>query len=143
AGRAIRGDALRALNGIVAQAKTRILARVREFELGTDRDRNPRPTSVTNIVHARDIVGGIQQAGGDAVQANSVNLSAESIGVALEHLKLRVLAAVPSVAAEIEPDAVSVRGQLSKSEPNSVIVQEAGRSIRTVIEGAAGGVIGN
>lgn len=140
-GRGIRGSALNAINGLVGQTKTRMLTRIREFELGADRAK-PGAPSIVNIVHANNIIGGVVQAGGDAMQANTVQLSAEAIGASLNHLLELVAATAPDLKAQIEPDAATIRAQLTKAEPSSTIVQEAGRTIRAVVEGAAGGAVG-
>lgn len=47
------------------------------------------------------------------------------------------------LAAKIEPDAITIKSQLAKVEPNPTILREAGKSIRTTLEGAVGGMIGN
>ena len=131
------------MEGLVSQAKRRLESKVREFELGADRDRNPRVASVTNIVHATNIIGGVQQAGGAAIQANTVSLSAETIAASLDHLIALVTATAPEIIPDIEPDAATIRAQLSKDAPNTTIVQESGRTIRSVLEGAVGGALGN
>ena len=141
--RGIRGGTLDAINGIAAQAKTRILARVRQLELGADRPKSAAPSTLVQIVHAENIIGGVVQAGGNASQANTVQLSAETIGASLDHLLTLVATAAPELRAEIEHDAATIQSQLKKPEPNPTIVQEAGRSIRTVLEGAVGGVLAN
>lgn len=133
-------DAMAQTEANLEALKARTGARLRAFELGVAK--RAQPTTV-NIVHARDILGGVQQAGGDAVQKNTVNLSAEAIGAALDHLLGQVKATSEEVAAEIEPDALTIRSQLTKGAPNGTIVQEAGRSIRTIIEGGVGGALGN
>ena len=135
--------ALREMEALVRQAKARLELRLKEFELGADRDRNPRPVSVTNIVHATNIIGGVQQAGGAAIQANTVSLSAEVIGASLDHLLAHLVDAPQELLTELEPDAATIRSQLAKADPNPTIVQESGRTIRNVIEAAVGGALGN
>ncbi len=139
--RGIRDGTLDAINGIVSQTKTRVLARVRQFELGADRSKSAAPSALVQIVHAQNIIGGVVQAGGNATQSNTVQLSAETIGASLDHLLTLVAAAAPELRAEIEHDAATIQSQLKKPQPNPTIVQEAGRSIRTVLEGAVGGVL--
>lgn len=135
--------AVREMEALVSQAATKLQARLREFELGADRRRDPPAASVINIVHARDVVGGIQQGGAGSVQASSVSLSAEAIGASLDHLASHLVNAPAEILAEIEPETATIRSQLAKAAPNSTIVQESGRTIRSVLEGAAGGALGN
>lgn len=139
--RGIREGTLDAINGIVSQTKTRVLARVRQFELGADRPLSVAPSALVQIVHAHNIIGGVMQAGGEATQVNTVQLSAETIGASLDHLLILLAETAPELRAEIEHDAATIQSQLKKTDPNPTIVQEAGRSIRTVLEGAAGGVL--
>jgi len=136
-------SALKAMEGLVSQARQRLEAKLREFELGADTNRNARVASVTNIVHATNIIGGVQQAGGSAIQANTVSLSAEAIAASLDHLFAHLTDAPHELLAELEPEAATIRSQLVKPTPNATIVQEAGRTIRTVLEGAIGGALGN
>lgn len=135
-------SAVRAMHGLALQVRKKLQIALREFELGADRDRSAPIHSVTNIVHAGHIFGGVQQAGGDAIQVNAVNLSAEAIGESLELLLSHLTEASPELLAEIEPDASTIRSQLKKEIPNGVIVQESGRTIRAVLEGAVGGALG-
>lgn len=130
------------LEGMIVHAKARLVASLREFELGAE-GAEDSTNSTVNIVHAHNIVGGVVQAGGNATQANTVHLSAEAIGASLDHLLSHLANAPPELLAQLEPEAVTIRAQLSKPAPNPTIVQESGRTIRSVLEGAVGGALGN
>lgn len=141
--REIGVGAQNALEALVNQVRDKLSAQVREFELGANLAQDRHSASVVNIIHAQHIIGGVQQSGRDAFQTNSVNLSAELIEAALGHLIAHVETVSPELMSEIKHDVATIRSQLAKPEPSSTIVQESGRTIRTVLEGAFGGALGN
>lgn len=105
--RAWRSEAVdTAFDGLLVQVRDKLTARIREFELGADRDKN-------------------------------------EIASALDGLLTQLQEPSKGLAALIEPDAATIRAQLEKQKPNTTIMQEAGRSMRSTIEGAIGGAMGN
>jgi len=96
----------RAFDNLIGQSKAKLIARVREFELGAEKD-------------------------------------PDHIQYLLQKLIEEIQALPQGVAEKISPDAETIRSQLRKAEPSRPIIREASQSIRSVLEGAAGGVLGN
>lgn len=104
--RGLRSESVsKAFDGLIDGVREKLGARVREFELSADQDR-------------------------------------DQVAAAIQDLVAQVAALSSDLAAKIEPDALTILSQLEKPAPNSTILQEAGKSIRTAVEGAAGGAIG-
>lgn len=136
------GAAWQRLLSLVEVSSAKVESRIRQFELGVQTAPSVGGANY-NIVHAGTVMGGVQQAGGDAVQHNSVTLVAEDIGRSLDQLvdaldrqgddKLR---------AAVEPDVQTLKIQLAKPTPSPAIIQETGRSLRAIVEGGIGGALG-
>ncbi|MGN6597594.1 hypothetical protein [Sphingopyxis terrae] len=121
--------------------KRSLQAKLLEIGVGADREHNMPAGSVVNIVHAGSI-GNLQQAGDRSRQKMNVPLSAEAIASSLKLLTAQLRDASPEILERIEEHVAAIEVQLAKPEPDTGVVQEAGRSIRTVVEGALGGAIG-
>lgn len=96
----------RAFDNLIGQLKAKLMARVREFELGAEKD--------PDHIHAL-----------------------------LQKLIEEIQALPQGLAERISPDAETIRSQLRKAEPSRPIIRQAGQSIRSILEGAAGGAMGN
>lgn len=121
--------------------KRSLQARLLEIGVGADRAPPIPAGSVVNIVHAGNI-GSLQQAGDHSHQKLKVSLSAEAITSSLKLLTAHLRDASPETLSKIEEHVAAIEEQLAKPEPDAGIVQEAGRSIRAVVEGALGNAIG-
>jgi len=140
------GGALAAVEGQLAEAAQKAEARIKEIELGVGfgTPRELAAGSVFNIIHAQSVTGGIQQGTHNSQQDNVITLTTTEVDTAIERLEAVLLAnGYGDQLAEVKPDLDTMKAQLRKPEPNSNILREAGRSVRTVVEGAVGGAIGN
>lgn len=61
----------------------------------------------------------------------------------LQTLVEQIEAQSPELAKMVSPDTDTINSQLKKAEPSLPIMREAAQSVRSVVEGAAGGAIGN
>lgn len=91
----------------------------------------------------------IQAAPGSIVQANSpgasahVNINIEAVGPALADLE-GVLAAASigqQHRAEIDAEIATIRAQLSKPSPSSIVLKESGRTLRAVLDNLAASAV--
>lgn len=128
-----------AFDHLLEDVRGRLLSRVRAFELGANRKPDAR-SIVNNTLNATAIHGPVQQGGDGASQVAMLTISVIDVAEALG----RFQEALPDdLRVEAGPDIETIRQQIRKREPNTTIVQEAGKSLRTVMEGAAGGALGN
>jgi hypothetical protein len=134
-----RDSAMEALAGRIANDKVLLLGKVRKIELGVMS--SSTSSGPVNVIHAGTINGGVQQAGSHAKQEISIHINRDDTLAAIQAL----LDAIDDddLRAAITPDVQTIEAQLSKSQPSSTITSEAGRSIRSVVEGALGGALGN
>lgn len=135
-------DAITAVQALLELTRRKLESRIRQFELGV-RDTLGAGSTTYNIVHARDVTGGVQQAGRDATQHNFVTLEAERIAEAIDRLEAAIaeLGEAGFVQAA-RPDLETLRIQLTKPTPSHPVIRETARSLRTVVEGAIGGAVG-
>jgi len=127
---------------ITHEGRTALEALIRPFELGVDSQVSPPSEIVHNTVIASSINGGIQQAGGDAQQTNTVIITPAEIHAALDRLKaVWKEHGSAAVSNDVETDIATIEAQLKKEQPDTSTLQAAGRSLRNVIEGAAGGAL--
>lgn len=120
---------------------------LRDFRAGLWVPRNqPVGQTVTNnTVNIRgSSVGSVQQAGDNAVQVAYGQFNAADVTEALEAFAEGVAAAgLPTeIRTAIELEIASVRPQLKKAIPNTSIIREGLLSIKSIVEGAAGSVLG-
>jgi hypothetical protein len=85
----------------------------------------------------------IQQGSPGANQTVEFKLEAHAVQSALAAFESAVTSAgLPSPkAAELMADVQTIKSQLAKPSPSTLIVQEAGKSLRNVVEGIAGGML--
>lgn len=119
-----------------------LLAKVRKFELAVERAPQTMPGTTFNIIKADSIVGGIQQGQGNLTQENTVTLSTGEIQSAIDRLRsVLQQTGQDSLLKEVDDDLQTIEVQLRKETPNVTIIQEAGKSVRTIMEGAVGGML--
>lgn len=136
------GAAYEVIRATSERLKNGFESRIRQFELGV-RTAHSGSSVTYNIIHARDVNGGVQQAGRDATQHNVVTLEAERIAAAVEQLDAALRDfGYPAIVEAADPDLETLRIQLAKPEPSHPVIRETAKSLRTMIEGAVGGAIG-
>lgn len=139
----VRSDAAwNALAGRVEEAAGRVEQRIRQFEIGVGEKALATPGPF-NVVNAGAIYGGVQQAGHSAVQHSTVMLDVSAVRAAVQELSGAIESdGNDALLRAAQPDLRTIEIQLEKPEPSIAILQESGRSLRTIIEGAVGGAIG-
>ncbi len=140
-GGTLRGSEAQAINDLIDGTKAKALSAIRDFEIGVGKP--VTVSSPTYVVNAHTIVGGVQQGTIGSTQSNISEISVNDVSEALEQLITELAASGHGeVVNAIRGDVDTLNAQLSKSEPNRTILKEAASSVRTIIEGALGGVIG-
>ncbi len=137
--RSSRDDAATAIEGRLATARRQLASDIRRFEVGASTARGQG--GLIQTINAHTIIGPLQQSGGNAAQHNTINVSKLDVTAAIAAL----LQAIDNdkIRAEIGPDVSTIEAQLKKEVPSPAILSEAGRSIRTIIEGGVGGALGS
>lgn len=122
--------------------KTMISHRWRQFDVGFSKPQQPLALS-GHVVYASNNMGTVQVGTGNAVQHVMVNIDraaiAGTIAIVERELQIAELPHDPKSAIQAEID--TVKAQLSKAEPNRTILREAGKTLRNVAEGIAGGIL--
>lgn len=132
-----QGGVDRVFAPLLEELRKKLLSRVRVIEIGVMA--KPAVQSITtNNVTADTISGPILQGGAQSVQSATFNFSVAAVAEALGQLNEQIS---PELKAAIAPDAETIRQQLNKPEPSQTILQEAGKSIRNILENAAGGAL--
>jgi hypothetical protein len=118
---------------------------LRQFDVGLFNPTEPEgPAVAQNYISIGHMTGSnIQQASPGAKQTLEFNLNIETIKKALTTFESAVTSAsLPSdTLADVRADVDTIRAQLAKPSPSKVIIQEAGKSLRNVVEGIAGGML--
>jgi hypothetical protein len=116
----------------------------RQFDVGFLDPREPEMPQVHNAINIGAMTGStIQQGSPDARQTVQFSLVVESAQSALDAFEKAIQGvSVPSAAmVEIVADVQTIKAQLSKPSPSLPIVQEAGKSLRAIVEGVAAGIL--
>jgi hypothetical protein len=117
---------------------------VRQFDIGFFNPTEPEVPPVTNNITVGSMTGSaIQQGSPNAKQTVEFKLDVHTLQKAVADFESALAgAALPkSKLDEILADTGTIRAQLAKPTPSHLIVQEAGKSLRNVIEGVAGGML--
>jgi hypothetical protein len=118
---------------------------VRQFDVGFFDPAEPEIPAVAHnsIVIGTMTAGNVAQASPGAKQSVEYNLEIEATEKALTAFEAALASAsLPSdTLAELTADISTIRAQLAKSSPSRVIVQEAGKTLRNVVEGIGGGML--
>jgi hypothetical protein len=99
---------------------------------------------VANSITIGSMTGStIQQGSPGAQQTVSITFNIESITNALDRFASAIATgALPEKTVnELVGDVQTIRAQLAKPSPSRIIIQEAGKSLRNVVEGIAGGML--
>ena len=130
-----------AVETLVDGSKAKANVEIQNFELGVG---NPSAaTSPNYVVNAHTIIGGVQQGTVGSTQSNVVEISVIDVTQALQQIVTELAATGRGdVAHAIQADVETLKVQLAKPEPNRTILREAAGSVKSVIEGALGGIIG-
>jgi len=85
----------------------------------------------------------IQQGSPGAKQTVEITLNVESVTNALAGFASAIATAAlpPKTVEELKGDIHTIRAQLQKPSPSRLIIQEAGKSLRNVVEGMTGGML--
>jgi hypothetical protein len=118
---------------------------LRQFDVGF----LPAEPEIPPMAHNYISIGGnvtgstIAQASPGAKQSVEFNFNVETVTQALAEFETAVSSASlpPDTLADIKADIDTIRAQLVKSAPNRGIIQEAGKSLRNVVEGIVGGML--
>jgi hypothetical protein len=119
---------------------------LRQFDVGILEPAEPEmPPMARNYINISGTITGstIAQASPGAKQSVEFNLNVETVNKALAAFETAVTSASlpPDTLAELTADIGTIRAQLAKSRPNQGIIQEAGKSLRNVVEGIVGGML--
>src|SRR5258708_11318070 len=110
----------------------------RQFDVGFFVPHEPEPPQVTNSITVCNMTASpIMQGSPNANQSVEFNLDAGSARTALTAFETALEAASLSAAtrASFAPEIQTLRAQLSKPSPSQMILREAGRSLRNIVEG--------
>jgi hypothetical protein len=118
---------------------------LRQFDVGFRDPAEPEvPPLPSNSIIIGNMTGSaIQQGSPGAKQNVEFTLEIQAVDKALTAFESAVAAAsLPQAKAdELTADVRAIRAQLAKPSPSAIIIQEAGRSLRNVVEGIAGGML--
>jgi hypothetical protein len=118
---------------------------VRQFEVGFHEPAEPEVPNVDNSIKIGIMTGSaIQQGSPGAKQSVEFTLSVEAANNALTVFESALVGAatLPTKAVDdLTADIRTIRAQLVEPSPSGVIIQEAGKSMRNVIEGIVGGML--
>jgi len=110
---------------------------MRQFDVGLFNPQEPEVPQASNAININKMIGGaIQQGSPHATQIAEINVSAARAALA------KFEAALPQeTKSQAMPDIQTIRAQLSKPKPSHVIIQEAGKSLRNIVEGIGAGLM--
>jgi hypothetical protein len=117
---------------------------MRQFDVGFFEPLEPEVPRVHNAINIGAMTGStIQQGSPGANQAVQFLLHIEPARAALAAFETAIqgTSMAPAMVDEIAADVQTIKAQLSKPAPSVSIIQEAGRSLRSVLEGVAGGLL--
>lgn len=127
----------------VAELDTRLDFALRQFDVGHLDPREPEePLTMSNSINIGVMSGGaIQQGTSESTQNFEVDLATRVLAdfeaaLASEDVPHNQLA-------NIRADIATIKAQLAKPEPSRAILREAGKSVRSVVEGVFAGAITN
>jgi hypothetical protein len=116
----------------------------RQFDVGFLQPAEPEAPPVTNAINIGSMTNSaIQQGSPGAEQTVNFTLNIEVATTALNGFESAIESAdLPSKTVdELMGDIRTIRAQLAKPSPSRRIIQEAGKSLRNVVEGIAGGML--
>lgn len=117
---------------------------IRQFDTGFYEPQEPEVPHVHNAINIGSMSGStVQQAGAGSHQNVQYNLQFDQIRAAVTSFESATRAAdLPkNVLNDIIADLETIKAQLSNPSPSPTILQEAGKSLRNVVEGVAAGIL--
>jgi hypothetical protein len=132
------------LNKQFAEIDRHLQFSVRQFEVGFFDPAEPEIPPVANSITIGTMTGSaIMQGSPGAKQTVDITLNVQSITNALADFESAMsTAGLPAKTIdELMADVRTIRAQLAKPSPSRLIIQEAGKSLRNVVEGIAGGML--
>jgi hypothetical protein len=117
---------------------------LRQFDVGFLDPAEPEVPPVGNSITVGTMIGSsIAQASPGAKQTVEFKLNIETATTALARFEAAIApAALPAnTVEELRGDIQTIRAQLQKPSPSRLIIQEAGKSLRNVVEGITGGML--
>ena len=117
---------------------------LRQFDVGFFDRPEPENPPIANAITIETMTGSvIQQGSPGATQTVQQKVDVKSVTTALNTLEseLSRVQIDNTTLTELSADIATIKAQLSKPSPSMRILQEAGRSVRNVIEGIAGGIL--
>jgi hypothetical protein len=132
------------LNEYEAEFDKKVDFALRHFDVGHLIPQPEVPASISSDIKIENMIGSvIQQGTTGSNQTASVTINFAAARDALKTLEktLSEHPAPPEAAAEIEPEIQTIKAQLAKAQPSVAILREAGRSLRSISEGVAGGLL--
>jgi hypothetical protein len=118
--------------------------KLRQFDVRFFDPPEPEVPQVSNAINIGTMTGSaIQQGSPGAKQRVEITLNVENVTNALTRFESEIaVAALPTkTMEELRGDINTIRAQLQKPSPSHPIIYEAGKSLRNVIEGIAGGML--
>jgi hypothetical protein len=117
---------------------------LRQVDVGFRDPAEPETPPMTNAINIGTMTGSvIHQASPGATQTVEMKVDVNAVSTALSTLESELSKAQIDANAmtELSADTATIKAQLSKPAPSIQILQEAGRSVRNVVEGVAGGLL--
>jgi hypothetical protein len=117
---------------------------IRQFDTGFFDPEEPERPNVNNSINIGSMTGSaIQQGSAGATQSVQFNLRVDEAKAALAAFDsaIRAVQLPRAQSHEVVADLQTIAAQLSKTSPSLTILQEAGRSLRNIVEGVAAGLM--
>ncbi len=136
--------ALRKIDDTFVRLGKELDSRLRQFDVGFLQPEEPeRPSIMSNNINIGTMAGGaVQQASKHSPQHVEIqsNISMVSVLEAVSSFEksLENNALPNEIIEEIKADLQTIKLQMEKTKPNTSMAQEAGRSIRNILEGSVG-----
>jgi hypothetical protein len=115
---------------------------IRQFDVGFFQPSQGEAKMTTNnSITVHSLVGNISQNSPNSTQSTNIDVGDLRYALASFSEALKAAALPSEKLDEILSDVATIHAQLSKQSPSGGIIQEAGKSIRNVIEGVAAGLL--
>jgi hypothetical protein len=117
---------------------------LKQFDVGLFNRPEPETPPMANAINIGTMTGSvIQQSSPGATQTVELKIDVQAVTAALSTLESELSRTKidENAMASLLADIATIKAQLSKPSPSVGILQEAGRSVRNVIEGIAAGML--
>jgi hypothetical protein len=118
--------------------------KVRQFDVGFFDPPEPEIPQVSNSINIGSMTGSpIQQGSPNATQEVQMTLNIEAVTNALTTFEsaISMSSLSANTISDLMADVQTIRAQLNKPSPSRSILREASKSLRSVLEGVAGGML--